>query len=47
MNNISREELESIVRRSSPGVGTVVAGMFLYDVIDFFLRVIFEMLPKK
>ena len=47
MNNISRGELESIVRRSSPGVGTVVAGLFLYDLLDFFLKAIFEMLLQK
>ena len=44
MNNISREELESIIRRSSPGVGTVVAGIFLYDLLGFVLGIIAQAL---
>ena len=44
MNNISRGELESIIRRSSPGVGTVVAGLFLYDLLEFVLSIIVQAL---
>ena len=44
MAEMTRGELESIIRRSSPGVGTVVAGLFVYDLLEFFLSIIAQAL---